>query len=62
MIVESRFKIIFVKLAEALAKQNAPMPGETPREASSEEMDELDELRRLVLEITEPEPTSYTTT
>jgi hypothetical protein len=27
-----------------------------------EELDELDDLRRMVLEVIEPEPTSYTTT
>jgi hypothetical protein len=30
-------------------------------EASASEIDEIDQLRRIVLEVTEPEPISYTT-
>lgn len=60
MSTESRFKIIFVKLAEALAQEGPPEA--KPHEASREEIEEIDELRRLVMEVTEPEPTSYTTT
>lgn len=60
MNTESRFKIIFVKLAEALAQQ--PKPEAKQPEATPEELDEIDELRRLAMEITAPEPTSYTTT
>lgn len=57
---ESRFQIIFVKLAEALAE---PAPSEAkPRDTSPEEIDEIDQLRRLALEISDPEPMSYTTT
>lgn len=63
MTSENRFKIIFVKLAEALAEQGHPDKSSGGlRDASLKEIDEIDELRRLALEIREPEPMTYTTT
>lgn len=61
METESRFKIIFVKLTEALA-QKVSGADSGPPDPSSEEMDEIDNLRRLVQEISDPEPAVYTTT
>jgi polyhydroxyalkanoate synthesis regulator phasin len=46
----SRFKIVFEKLAEARRTEGIT------------EAEEIDELRRVVSEITEPEPKSFTTT
>ena len=59
---ESRFRIIFAKLAQATSDQPASAAGGPASEATPRELDEIDQLRRLVLEITEPEQTSYTTT
>ena len=57
---ENRFSILFRKLSEADA--DASKLTESMSEANSAELQEIAELRRLVLEITEPEPNSYTTT
>jgi hypothetical protein len=60
----SRFNLVFAKLREALRES----PGESGKvtvrrlEASPEELDEIENLRRIVLEVSEPEPMSYTTT
>jgi hypothetical protein len=56
---EETFTIVCQKLSEALEEQGQ---GEVhqPAEASRAEMDEIDELRRIVLGVTEPEPSSYT--
>jgi hypothetical protein len=58
---EKNYTIVFQKLVEVTAEANS---AETAlhSEALSAEIDEIAELRRLVLEITDPEPTSYTTT
>jgi hypothetical protein len=55
------YKIVFEKLEELKAKaENAECaPYSEPLRV---EIDEIAELRRLVLEVTDPEPTSYTTT
>ena len=53
------YTIIFQELAKAGA---AAEPGHESAEATRAEIDEIAELRRLVAEITEPEPTSYTST
>lgn len=58
--VESRFKIVFQKLAES-AEATAPA-GSNRVWLAWEELDEIAELRRLALEIAEPEPRSYTVT
>ncbi len=59
---EHRFRIVFAKLAEATEKQVPHTQTRPASEASSSEIDEIDQLRRLVLEISEPEQTSYMTT
>ncbi|MFH1680693.1 MAG: hypothetical protein ABIH26_08620 [Candidatus Eisenbacteria bacterium] len=61
-----RFRLVFARL-RALLEDDArqePASVEIRRtsEVTPEELDELDNLRRIVLEVTEPEPTSYTTT
>ena len=53
------YTIIFQELAKAAATAE---PGHEAAEATRAEIDEIAELRRLVAEITEPEPTSYTST
>jgi hypothetical protein len=55
-----RFKVVFEKLAEASEQD----PQITVERVSfvREELDEIAELRRLSLELTEPEPQSYTVT
>jgi len=61
-----RFKIVFAKLRTVLEED---LQRDIPKvhrphlhEVTAEELDELDHLRRIVLEVTEPEPVSYTTT
>lgn len=56
------FTIVFEKLAEATAEQATEASSLQPQAALSAEIHEIAELRRLVLEITDPEPLSYTTT
>jgi hypothetical protein len=52
--------IVYQKLSEALAPVGDALP--TPRaEASASEIDEIDQLRRIALDVTGPEPMSYTT-
>lgn len=63
----SRFKLVFAKLQDALEdtrKEPVKAKVEFRRtgEVSCEELDEIDKLRRIVLEATEPEPMSFTTT
>ena len=52
-----RYDIVFQKLAEACAEEF-----QLQGVAGIQELDEIDELRRLSLEIQDPPPTSYTTT
>jgi hypothetical protein len=54
------FTIIFDKLQRATAEAGFS-PTIAGSEAAATEIDEIAELRRLVLEITEPDPISYTT-
>ena len=55
-----RFTVVFEKLEEMSAEvRSIPLQ---PSEASPSEIDEIAELGRMVLEITEPPPLSYTTT
>ena len=58
------FTIIFQKLEETRSQepQTAERAHKTIPEASPEEIDEIAELRRIVLEITDPGPSSYTST
>ena len=57
------FHILFVKLWEARSEETEP-PEEPLGEAQTleDELQEISELRRIVHEITEPEPPSYTST
>lgn len=59
---ESRFSLVFAKLAEIVPV--SPEDGSTepgPRARSTrQEFDEIDELRRFSLEVAEPLPVSYT--
>lgn len=63
-----RFKLVFAKLQELLdadtTKESAKSKAQIRRtgEVTHEELDEIDKFRRIVLEATEPEPMSYTTT
>lgn len=51
------FTIVFEKLDEVYQSELPAIPY-----AAGQEIDEIAELRRIVLEVTEPEPLSYTTT
>ena len=53
---QKTFTIIFQKLAEVREEPSLQA------EASRTEIDEIADLRRLVLEVTDPDPLSYTTT
>ncbi|MBI4551133.1 MAG: hypothetical protein HY710_02610 [Candidatus Latescibacteria bacterium] len=63
-----RFKLVFAKLRAVLADEVRKEPAKIrveirrPPEVTQEELDEIDNLRRIVLEVTEPEPMSFTTT
>lgn len=63
-----RFKLVFTKLHDMLEEDIRKAPVKTNAEirrtgeVSREDLDEIDKLRRIVLEVTEPEPMSYTTT
>ena len=63
-----RFKLVFTKLRAALeedaGKESAKVKVEIhrPSDVSREELEEINSLRRIVLEITESEPMSFTTT
>lgn len=59
---QNRFKIVFEKLAEA-RRAGAISEAEVVESAALQaESEEIAELRRVVNEITDPEPKSYTTT
>ena len=60
---QGRFRIVFEMLAKAVDEQ-AGSSGESLHEFQTmrDEIDEIAELRRLVLETTEPDPKSYTAT
>lgn len=62
--MEKDFTIVFEKLAEqTYPEAQEPGPGAVTLSAESlVELDELAELRRVVTEITDPEPLSFTTT
>ena len=59
---QARFKIVFEKLSEELPQRASEEPTLKTVENMRVELEEIAELRRIVLEITEPEPASYTTT
>jgi len=56
------YQIVFEKLAAAAAEAGLQEAKVTLLNLSPEEVDEIDELRRLSLELQNPEPQSYTTT
>ena len=56
--MERDFTIIFQKLDEAREAAD----GSDFQQFAATELDELAELRRIIVEINEPEPLSYTTT
>ena len=60
---ETRFRIVFEKLSEAVTAEAAPGDSQEAvvEQLSSAEFDEIDELRRLSQELSEPEPVVYTT-
>ncbi len=58
----ARFKIVFDKLSEASGSPDLADSSALEPMATGSEFDEIDELRRLSLELREPEPTSYTLT
>ena len=63
-----RFKLVFTKLQDVLEEDAGKEPLKAKveirrtGEVSREDIDEIDKLRRIVLETTEPELTSFTTT
>jgi len=63
-----RFKLVFTKLQDALEEDTRKDPVKTKvkirrtGEVSREDLDEIDKLRGIVLEATEPEPMLFTTT
>ena len=64
----ARFEIVFAKLRAVVAQDARDEPAQTdigipwPAQVSPEELDEIDSLRRIVIEAMEPEPLSFTTT
>ncbi len=63
----SRFHLVFAKLVAAMeggVQSELLDAGADVRcnEVTKEELDEIGELRRIVLEVTEPEPVSFTIT
>lgn len=61
--MERDFSVVFERLEEASTGHEAAGPQEDfSMHATEAEYDEIAELRRAVLEITEPEPLSYTIT
>ena len=59
---QNQFDIIFVKLDEALSADRKSAGVLSEAQTLETELEEIAELRRIVLEITEPEPSSYTST
>ncbi len=57
----NNYEIVFEKLAEA-TEDEEPVETLVKREASVQELDEIEELRRFSAELQEPEPCSFTTT
>ncbi len=59
---ESRFRIVFEKIAQETDQQGCECVSQVELESIRAELEEVAELRRLALEIAEPEPMSYTST
>jgi hypothetical protein len=53
------YDIVFEKLSELSEEKAGPV---AQQEATAQELDEIDELRRFAADIQEPEPCSFTTT
>ncbi len=60
--MSNNFEIIYKKLEEAKLSSQAKddIIIVNKKEASLSEIDEIDELRRMILEVNEPEPHTYT--
>jgi len=58
---ENAFEIVFQKLREAGTDEDLGVPGD-PSGSFARELDEIEELRRIVLEVLEEPPVRYTTT
>lgn len=62
------FKLIFSKLYNLLEREtdeesiDPQIKVRLNPQATREEMEQIDEIRRVVLEVTDPEPMSFTTT
>lgn len=56
------FTILYRKLKNALTEQGTASMSASPGDATREEIDEIDQLRKMILEVIEPDPTSFTTT
>jgi hypothetical protein len=59
---QTRFKIVFKKLSQAATEEPGLEESISEVATMRAEIEEISELRRLVLQATEPEPKSYTTT
>ena len=57
---QTRFKVVFEKVAEATSAGEPAVL--EPMSLVYAELDEISELRRLAVELSEPEPQSYTLT
>lgn len=53
------FDILFEKITEAVREDHDEFPQDEP---TTQELDEIEELRRFSAELQEPEPCSFTTT
>jgi hypothetical protein len=62
MAEESRFQIVFAKLSEVRPEQWEPAQSEAEVQALRKASEEIAELRRELLEITEPPVSLFTTT
>ena len=64
----NRFNFVFAKMLAMLEEEGSPELDEEQAsirrtfEVTGEELDEIDKLRRIVLEVTDPVPVSWTTT
>ena len=63
-----RFNLIFAKMVAMVEEERSPESDDATAvihrtfEVTGEELDEIDKLRRIVLDVTEPVPMSFTTT
>jgi len=59
---ENRFKIVFEKLKESTEQDESGKLLAHEVELLAPELDEIGELKRLVADVSEPDPLSYTST